>query len=326
MPVVAFSLIEVFIIRAYAMAFTHGQAHAKIQIKENLWQQLKDWMIQSLSVINPLTYPANMPTYDYALPVWTLRKLSLRIVGHTSNFIAKEIYGSFACYLILIAMANVSRWKARLLVFGLLLGLSYYVDSWFMFLFFYGVAFADYDLELTSELAEHHEVNAKHLGRTSLILFSTLLVVGLYIAGLPGSIFPFYLRGPERGPSTWLLVLGCCLVFTSVYQLRRLRSILESTPLQYLGKISFGLYIVHWSVLEHIAWPYTRSRVLAICGSWRVLALLLSFCWETSVSLLFAHWFEKFLDAPSVKISKFVERSITNTENTNYKACENLPR
>lgn len=76
-PVIAFSLLEVFIIRGYAMAFTHGDVHGAIKIKENVWEQLKDWAWRTLLIVNPLTYPGDWPKYDYAFPVWTLRKQML---------------------------------------------------------------------------------------------------------------------------------------------------------------------------------------------------------------------------------------------------------
>jgi peptidoglycan/LPS O-acetylase OafA/YrhL len=75
------------------------------------------------------------------------------------------------------------------------------------------------------------------------------------------------------------------------------QNLLESKPVQFLGRISFPLYLLHMIILGsvtcifYLALPQTKATLAACFASY------------ISISILASYLFERFIDKPSIYIS-----------------------
>lgn len=220
---------------------------------------------------------------------------------------ALEVYGSFICYLLLVIMARMSLLRARLATLAFVSLWACYNHGWFIFLFVYGVALADYDLEIKMQ-RPGYAVQRKHwVRRLQTTFWTSLLVLGLYIAGWPESYEPFK-NHTIRG--VWLISFAACCIITAIYHLPWVRSLFETPSSQYLGRISFGLYLVQFPLLDLILEPYVRPWFRNFLGESKFLLFLTVFLFDVVVVILGGQIFACTVDAQSVKAAKYLETCI----------------
>jgi peptidoglycan/LPS O-acetylase OafA/YrhL len=100
-------------------------------------------------------------------------------------------------------------------------------------------------------------------------------------------------------------VIGAGLVLLAVVYSPLLRRTFATKPLRYLGKISFSMYLIHVLIIGSIGsaalsyWSPHHSYLVAMVG-----ATVLS----APVIVLVAHYFNRFIDAPAVRISNKLNR------------------
>jgi peptidoglycan/LPS O-acetylase OafA/YrhL len=135
------------------------------------------------------------------------------------------------------------------------------------------------------------------------------LAIGLYVGGVPipgTGMAPAYSKLLEVLPlttiQTWVLlhVLGAAAVVLAVLGSPLLRRGLETTPLRWLGRTSFGLYLVHMVVIGTVAsWLVItlvpRVGYMAAAGVAAVATVV--------VSLGMAELFTRWVDAPTIQLS-----------------------
>lgn len=119
---------------------------------------------------------------------------------------------------------------------------------------------------------------------------------------------------------------GAMLLIASLSRLQRLQNILETSPLRYLGKISFMLYLFHQPVFLCMTDRLRRvygNMSLASSMPWDNLLWLpdigpigLSLRWVVeyvtalSVNIFVAHLATKYIDGPSVQVAKVCSRKL----------------
>jgi peptidoglycan/LPS O-acetylase OafA/YrhL len=102
----------------------------------------------------------------------------------------------------------------------------------------------------------------------------------------------------------WHKELAAVLIFAAVLMLAPLQSVLRTQPLQWLGKMSFSVYLLHVPILMTIG-------ALAYVSSWKLGAAaaggiaVLSVCVATA---LLAMLFERLIDRPAIKLSRAVRK------------------
>ncbi|KAK0620904.1 acyltransferase 3, partial [Immersiella caudata] len=160
-----------------------------------------------------------------------------------------EFKGSLMIYFFWMAMARSSRrWRFGVEV-GLIIYFLYVVDGWYGALFFGGVFLCELD-------------DGSQKSSISCNMYQYLvLAAGLYLGGVPhleldglrrnpGWFALSFLKPGAMADPKWFYLFwaSMCLVW-AVSRIGWLKRWLESRFCQFLGKISFGLYLAHGPVL-----------------------------------------------------------------------------
>ncbi|KIV93830.1 hypothetical protein PV10_05016 [Exophiala mesophila] len=257
--------------------------------------------------------------------------------------IALEFKGSIIVYTALLALARCRR-NARLAIeAGMVFYFLYIVDGWYCALFSMGMLLCDLDLlALKDELPSFFY----HLKPHKNTILYVLLAIGLYLGGVPsmsedikqlrdspGWYYLSFLKPQAIWDFRWFYRFwaATCLIISISY-LPTLKSFFELGFCQYLGKVSFGFYLVHgpvlWTLGDRIYAAVGRVREghAAVVPGWVNLCPLPSFGpMGLEFNLLMAHvvlfpvtlWFAevvtKVFDNTSVRISQGLYKKTKET-------------
>lgn len=226
-------------------------------------------------------YPFRQPSdtwFSYDFPLWT---------------IPIEFQGSMLVFVTLLMTARISI-RSRMTLNTLTAFYFLYVGGWQMFCFLMGVVLCE--LEILNE-AGHFRLPdnsfCRLLKRHDAACLIATFSVGLYLASQPSmkdlqiaSGTPGWTRLITMIPKVyiaaqwwrfWLAISAPLLVF-SVGKIPWLRRLLEGPVPQYLGKVSFALYLVHIPVATTIG-----DRIFRITGFIRPLTP--PSAWDSWISL-----------------------------------------
>lgn len=257
--------------------------------------------------------------------------------GHVWS-IPVEMRGSILIYTSLMAISRLRR-NARLWVeVGLAYYFMYITDGAFMSMFAAGMFLSDLDLlEIRNELP-------KWLYRFSeykeLIMYH-FLVISLYLSGIPsntndlsnmtdtfGWYYLSYLKPNAVFGYKWFYLFWSAVLFVAcVRHIHWLKRFFECTFCQYLGRVSFALYLVHgpllftlgdrlyaaagWTRESHVgnidnwinAFPLSMSGIKGLEPS-----AILPHVIMLPVTLWFAEMVTKLVDANTVKFTQWFYR------------------
>lgn len=186
--------------------------------------------------------------------------------------ISYEYQCSLAVYLIILGLASI-RPKVRLVVIACLSATFMWFGSPILSAFIAGLLFAELDTLREASWSLGQKIEPTTVVRNSANIFTGLLFVsGIYLLCLPQDPtfppdfwfqsylkLPFYVD-PEIRIRGWHAV-GAILVVGTLRRHRFLRVPLESRPVQFLGTISFSLYLFHPLFIMVM-----RNRILeAVC-------------------------------------------------------------
>lgn len=176
-----------------------------------------------------------------------------------------------------------------------------------MALFLYGSVIANTSLFHETEKGTSNRISAK-------IAVGCVLVFGLHLASFPE------LGGSKTPGFTWLAAIvfnsrywqsiGAVIIVACVAKLSILRRIFSSSLLQYLGRISFALYLVHLPLLSTLGWRLVPT-VWEVVGRAHVLnkfgGLLITFVLTLPLVVWAADLFYRFFDRPCISFSREFE-------------------
>lgn len=252
--------------------------------------------------------------------------------------IALEFRGSIVVYSMLLAIRRCTASRRLLCEAALVWYFMYVVDGWYCSLFVAGALTCDLDM-----LAANNALPWA-FGRTSRTprwLPVLLLVIAFYFGGIP-SLSPdvTWLR---RQPGWYLLSfckpqaildvrfyfrsIAAVMVVVAVRRIQWIRRLLEAGFCQYLGKISYGFYLVHGPILwslgdrlyaasgriadHHTSTSPTWINYMAL-PSWGPLGLEVNFLAPHLILFPFTLWMAevvtRLIDDPSVKFAHFIMR------------------
>jgi peptidoglycan/LPS O-acetylase OafA/YrhL len=256
-----------------------------------------------------------------------------------------EFRGSCIVY---IAVLGLAFWRPQLrrIALGCLMSYWFYFGLWDVFGFLAGLYLAEMRLLGANSADEEFKLpyHSLKLGRWTSnmnINFSAIwnyscFIFGIYLLCLSddGELPPGYLFlktvESSRWENDWAVLSKCwktagsVLVVYAISQLPRLQGPLSSRPMQYLGKISFSLYLVHQSVYHLVRDPvrnflwYMATResypgtenasqfTVPFAFTWLVGYVIMSV-----INLYAAHMYTKYIDERCVEMAKKLDKWLT---------------
>lgn len=279
-----------------------------------IFAQFVDWLSETNRFVNPvynlqraLQGFVTHPKYDAV--IWT---------------IPLEYYGSFVCYALLLLLARVPGSGVRMGLVAVFSVFCMCIGSWNLFCFSTGIMIADLNLGQEETDRNSSSKPARHG-----IIWGTVCAVAFYVAGFPTlsvgdanlkpmpgfeilrSLTPMSLNMEDHSRFWWSLS-GVSLLL-SISQLPRLKSLFETNFCQYIGRISFSLYLIHefciilfglslQKFLLHLAGLEEKANTFVywiLCVVWGVLFTLPVFALAAQV--------ERWVDVPSVNFARWLE-------------------
>ena len=230
-----------------------------------------------------------------------------------------EFDGSMILFLVVMATARCST-RLRLGIASALIGGLLYAYRWDLALFVAGMALAELNI-LAAERPAPRAPARRAARLLRALLPWTALVLGWYLTGFPTGEDPaahagyaFLIRhwaAPFRAKLRFWLAVAAVLVVGAVSCLPGVQRVFSTPVARYLGRISYALYAVHffvqftvreqlWDDFHVIADPQSNTNPL----SW---GYLLSLAIDIPVTLWIADLFWRMVDAPSVRLAKWLE-------------------
>jgi peptidoglycan/LPS O-acetylase OafA/YrhL len=302
------------------------------------------WHMFGIKNNNPI---ADAPQSNYLDELWKwycdFKNFSFVFTGEPANAyndhtwsIPMEFRGSIVVYTACLAFTELSTNSRLLCEAGLVWYFLYIVDGWFCCLFMVGMLFCDLSL-----LAKGGQLPRllERLRPTRRWPFYIMFAAAIYLAGVPS--ISNDLPHLRRSPGWWLLsflkpqavydfrwfyrVIAATLAMVSIPNLPWIKAFFETRFCQYLGKISFGLYLVHgpvlWSLGDRIYAAVGCVREghtsatpgwinLAPFSDWGPFGLEINYLAAQLILLPFTIWLAdlvtRAIDEPSVKFSQYL--------------------
>lgn len=150
----------------------------------------------------------------------------------------------------------------------------------------------------------------------------TVAILFLYFSSFPNYVTQEFLQNTiycflpdDKGFGGGYPMLSAFLIFLLANSSNRFKNSLNSSVLQFLGNISYGIYVIHFLIIGSFS-------------SWLFLTLIepigyhASFAVVLSTGLLFiiitAHISTKFIDTPSIKIASYIGKKVVIYINSAY--------
>ncbi|KAH8593816.1 acyltransferase 3 [Bisporella sp. PMI_857] len=278
------------------------------------WMQFGDWLQETNALINPFYNLSRAvhgfvthPKYDSV--IWT---------------IPLEYWGSFVCYILLLTLAKLPSHGTRMFLVGAFALLSLSQGSWNFFCFAGGMLVADFNI------SQDANPSPTPLSRRHKYFYTILLSIAIYIAGLPTMVYPNAKLKPMPGfqflrsltpmslnmedHSRFFWSISGLSILLCVSQLPNLKAKFESRFCQYLGRISFSMYLIHnfCNILFGLAVKDWMMRITGLNETMKGhlsywILCVIWFSWFTVMVFAIAAQVERWVDVPSVKFARWLE-------------------
>ena len=220
-------------------------------------------------------------------------------------------------------MMIVSRMERYLYRSIVIIGMCVYAlhrGSWWTSNFLFGMWLADHTLEQKSK------INTKASGRKGflLILYLAIFVFGFYLAGMPPDVIAFDFTPVPKVGYMWLYKLyppmalvqipeqarwywywSGNLTFLGVAKVPKLQKIFNTKFCQWLGKISFSMYLVHAIIISILGKPL-QGFIKGFTDHKGIICLF-EFVLTVPVVIVLSGLVERYMDQPSVRFAKWLE-------------------
>jgi peptidoglycan/LPS O-acetylase OafA/YrhL len=288
-----------------------GSRLAKFELvagrRDSFRKQFHHWLLSAWLMIDPFTWEEYHNPYNghlYTVPI--------------------EFRSSLVLFLIIIALMRL-RTRMRVILLGVLILSCVAYRQHGVALFLSGMFLGEVDLlsgtldTMNQELMKCEQSKWRRMKRLAWVL---AFIVGLYCASYPdrggdatvGYRFLSRLSGDIGLESRkWWQLIGSVIVVWSVNNLNDIQPFFTNCFAQYLGKISFAVYIVHGPILHSVG-------LVAMTASWRYIGRetttqnCLGFLVAAAVVLPTVFWiadiFWRLVDVPCTKFSRWVEDKV----------------
>jgi len=260
----------IFMMIVYFAANLFFNAHEDLNLKQAL--------IESI-YIAPLTHSA---VTNY--PLWT---------------ISFELLGSFLLLSVISIFLNL---KKRVILFFIVFSYLFFTSPFYS-LFLAGV--------ILCELKDKKITHGKKMGRLLTFIFGIVLITTPYMRDRVELYSGFYQYLAIFKNINYeylyqmLLSVGSIFIFYSIINSKLAIKILNFKTIDFIGKISFPLYLTHASIL-YILSKFVIYYSLTVTLSWYILLLAIFL----PISIIVAYFFEKYIDVPSIKLSSYLSKLV----------------
>lgn len=244
-----------------------------------------------------------MPSIFYTVKSALWNNIFSFDVEHAINIplwtIQKEFYGTVFCYC-LFGLIGVQ--KNRSVIYIILFAIVYGLRMYWLNSILFGYYLADFDFSFTAHTSIFYTA-AKVINNLILKFqgYAILITVILFVI-IRYILFRFPQKMDAVNCLTGFLLVIICL------RVNWIKSILKLKPLVSLGKLSFGLYVLHWPVMcSFTCWYYLKSDHISY------LNLAILYTMSLIISLILAWLFNKYIDIKSIKLAKKISRYLTTT-------------
>jgi len=314
------------------------------EVKEHFYLQIIDWAAACGNFVQPFhNYEREWEiVHKYEASMWTL---------------PLELYGSVVCYLTVLAVARITHTVKRTAIVLVLTWFAAVQANWWSLNFLLGMLFADF------MIWQGKTEKSWSTGFTAKCFWGVVFTWALYVAGLPDSRYSpsiaegeqydlpgfdwYYQHVPESwkdvesGGRFWWMISGITMT-VSISQLPLLRRVFETRFCQYLGRISFMLYLVHNYVFEGFGQYYkswltgivdheevlveTSSKTIRFAKGNSLLFVYICF-WPVMLPVLLAiaGQVTKYVDDPSITFSKWLEGKVIEDDKYEYELAPTTP-
>ncbi|KIW00180.1 uncharacterized protein PV09_08221 [Verruconis gallopava] len=277
---------------------------------ENAWDQMSIWLQTWRHLFHSFTWERYGPV-DIDSDAWT---------------ISVEYRSSIVVFMSVIALARVRRLILRLSLIVLIMAwaIQWEPRAWEVVLFLGGTFVAEINvanrlsMELGCDATEKHR---SHL-RMSSHWWMVVMVVMMYLISVPS--LHLYDSDPGWGwhllrdigkiPSSYLFnmyqFLGALLLILATTNWEPLQHLLNMPVPQYLGRLSYSLYLVHGPWVKLCGWALVPRFLNIVYGRLGSLdrdfnaSACLGFLIFMPTTIYFADIFMRYVDIPSVKMSR----------------------
>ena len=272
LPLILFSIVTAYIILKSSLFFNQDAG----TITKSTW-----WLSARYNFSANFTEMLRQAFFD----VFFLNKTSYNGLLWTITY---EFYGSFTIFGILYLLGNN---KIRYFIYGILI--IFLADSYYG-AFIYGL--------LLSDIYNNHFYIIDKLKTTALIIFTIGLIIGAYPPIKPSitSIYN-YLEVTDLNSMVFYHNLGALLITISIFSSTRLQAFFSKKPFTYLGKISFATYVIHLIIICSLS-SYIFLQLNKILNYH--VTFLITFSTSIIAIITSAHFMQKYIDQPGVKMSK----------------------
>ncbi|KAI4736166.1 hypothetical protein E4T50_13345 [Aureobasidium sp. EXF-12298] len=235
-----------------------------------------------------------------------------------------------ASIILYVTHLGLSRLRPALRMLSLvcLLVWTHRVDYWTMSLFYGGFLMAELDIR-RSALKACHKTESNN---TSRILWSALYITvflcGVFLAGQPernvkdtavwATIIPLtpnFIIDKWRYWTSW----GALLIVWSTSNDHLLQQIFTNSVSQYLGRISFSLYLVHGSIIHTLGYGLLQTLWSIIGEDRKETCFVLMATCVTVVAIWWSDVFTRLVDVPSVNFARWFEGKCAARQKTELK-------
>ncbi|KAG0140097.1 hypothetical protein CROQUDRAFT_53768 [Cronartium quercuum f. sp. fusiforme G11] len=261
----------------------------------------KSWLGQTIEALRTvvLIWHQKMIFSRYNVVLWTM---------------PEELQGSLRVYLFLLATSKLQRKFRTMLAIGLAL-VQLITKETSTLQFIMGLLIAELQVAQSNQLNEGTTRECTW-ARSFLNFFA--LLIALMCGSVPylemkkaGWSKRMYLilakvySSEEEEVKSLYLVIGGVLMILTISQWPTVREIFSTQPLQFLGKISFSLYVIHVPLLLSFGmWLPIQLRQLGVSETFSI--VLMAPCWY-GLALALSWLMTKFVDERSVYISHQLE-------------------
>jgi peptidoglycan/LPS O-acetylase OafA/YrhL len=266
---------------------------------ESLWQALHVFCVVAVRLANPWTWGEYRPM-ELESNLWT---------------IPIEFRTSMVLFIFLLGSVRVKR-PIRLALTTFVIAWTIYGERNEVVLFLVGSVLADIDIN-----ADHHQYPRFGSVGNKLrhnLSWGLLLLFGVYLCSSPNTVADqstgyHYITRISASLYFWpnwlpWIVGGSVLVYSAT-KASHFNNFLTSNVIQYLGRISFSLYIVHGSITRLIAYnvvPLLWS-VFGSSPTGYFICVLIGYFVAVAIAIPVAGFFTTWIDSPSIKFGKWVE-------------------